>query len=553
MAPDARPSARSRPLIVLRRIYLYFVAFYSLTFLQTSVRNVGQDLGFLWTRRTGNLPVITDEYLMTILEQSSLALVAALFFMVHWSLAQGYVYRIPGERASIWRKLFLFLTVAVALYFSSAYVAELVRWPLLLIGKPAAFMDIVWSMAMASLLSLLLSGTVLWHFVHVIYQEREAGADSRLVGILTGLWCAIIAAFALGLLLANTNEGLFFLWHEMVFRFVPTALREIPRTYLSEVIAVAWVSLAVLVYLEQFRRRMVQGQWPIPAASFHATFLYLGQLAGIGLMAVGTMDLLAELLPELGDGAALLPPHYAFYLPVVFVVGPVCWLWFHRELRRTVDPPLAGPWMEFLWQSYHYILATLGLIWMVRGCAGVIRHFLDAMVEATDRGLTSDLSASIGELVVALPILFLAWRAIVTHTLQPARPDFLRLGIWPRRVYLYGVSLVTTLSLLFLVGQALYEFLQWLVVQSAPDSDLPGEWILVMAVTLLIHLLGLWRDRKIEESLADPAPDERIVLRQKLAQMKMEEIRIQERIAALQQALEEAGETSEIPGEETVT
>ncbi len=541
---DIMVPQRGSHLAVLRRIYLYFVAFFSLTFLQASVRELGYDLGLLWSRPTGNLPFLLEPPATEILRQGSYALVAVFFFTVHWALAQGFTHRTPSELASFWRKLFLLLTVSVALYFSSAYIAELVRWPLLVVWKPADWVALTWNSAVIPLLGLILSGTILWHFVRIICQEREAGAYSRLVGIFTGLWFTATSLFALGLLIASVNEGLYFLLSELVFRLVPLVSRQTPLAYVPETVAAAWVSLAVLIYLGKFRLRVVQGQWLSPITSCHAAWLYVGQLAGIVLISAGMIWLLEDWLPELGHSSGPDLLNFVIYLPIAPVVGLACWYWFQRELKQSTDLHLAGPWTAFLHQAYHYVLAVLGLFWIVNGSAGGIGYLLDRAALGEELQPFDDLWQSVSEMVVAIPLLILTWRKIAFSVTQNQGLNALSFPTWPRRVYLYGVTLVATLSLLFLTGQILYELLQWLVDQSPPDQFESLEWIPVMAVVLLVHLLLLRRDRKTEGQAESLPEDTKAALLQELDQLRIEEARIQNRMAELHRMLQEEGETN---------
>ncbi len=544
MAANMSTAVQEARLVALRRIYLYFVAGFCLTALQLSVRTLGEGLGWLWAQRAAEtIPVMNLDPMSAILEPGSLALVAVLFFAVHWNLAQGYVQRMPDERASVWRRVFLLLTVTVALYLSSAYVAELVYWPLHLVWQPTLIRTWPLLTALAPLIGLILSGTILGHFVRLLYQERAVGADSRCMRLLTGVWFTLVATSVLALGISSASDSLSAFLLELTFRLLPRASWSTTMIDLPAALAVSWVSLGVLGCLVQLRTPMFRTQWPTQTTDLHIAWLYVGQLTGIVLLAMSLLWFLADGLSQLWHRTLPDPVVLVVYLPGALTVGLLCWFWFRRQLKRTTEQHPEGPWPEFLHQTYLYLVAVLGLIWFVRGCAGVTGYFLLYMEPvATAPTPTPDFWTRVSELVVAIVLLVPTWRILQTHTVRDHGDNQWTQPTWPRRVYLYGVILFATLSLLFLVGQILYGVLQRLVDQPGAIAFPELDLMPVMTVILLLHLLLLRQDRRSAESTIVPAADTRTALHQELHQLRLQEVQLQARIVEVQQALQEEDE-----------
>lgn len=553
-------------LVVLRRLYLYLVAFVCLTTLQVNVRTLSRAAADYWSGLTLNGLQPTWQVQTTlddILRAGSFILVAAVFHLVHWGVIQGYAQRDEAERSSRWRKLYLYLTALVALYGVASALAEFMTSVIqTAMGMPVMHSFLAWEHLLTWLMRGGISGLILGHSLRMMFRERGQGMDAALVRMLEGGALVLPSLVALLLLLPALNSALSELLLPLLAGRDPN-LNPDPALTVPQAVAVAWVSLLVLMQVGQVRRWMIQGEAHFPTHILHLAFLHVGSLLGLGVLLEGSHELLKTLLRGL-PLAGFESPFFSAWqavplLGVTCALGFAAWWTYRRLWWQASAPARIGLWAEVLQRGYHYAVATIGLGIAAFGLGEVIRNlqgyiwpsqdFQEAEVslKATETEAQyalvvpelTDFLPGISALLVSLPVLILAWRAIQRHGAATGEPRHQPWVPVPRRLYLYGVTIATTLILIGIGGQTLFALMRlWIAEADSLTADrIPLDGLVTAALILLLHLRLLRRELRARDAQTDEA--RAAALRRELESLHRTQDQTRHRIQEVERALAE--------------
>lgn len=589
--PSPKASADTAParLVVIRQIYLYLVSFVCLVALQSTFNTLTSTAALFWVQQAGRPPLFLTWTARGILESGSHVLVILLIFGVHWTLVCRFARTEPGELDCLWRKLCLWLTLGVSLFWVSSLLAEpMVSALQVLTGHSVAEISLSWPYLVTWLAHLLLSGTILAYFTRLVYQERHCGTEARSVNIAEGLSLAIVSLVAL-LLCLSALHGVYFsglvpiLLNLSILDFsLGNGTRNLP-----EFAATVWVSLLVLTQVWHFRQRLSRGRQTAWTAGLHVGYLYLAQLAGVSLLLYGTIQLceaLVDLLPDSDPASHINILHGINALLILLSslpLGLVCWLWFRRALAQAPEVEASGVWAEFLKRLYCFCIVGMGLLWLAHGSWEIVDTLLSGVadeaeavqpIRVADEPINKDLSSTtavpaapgglfpeavhralkgLAEVLTGACAIFLAWRSIRRFR-AIGRSE--RHGWWlylPRRLYLYGTVFVSTVILLITGGRTLYGLLLRMLDEEQVREGEPTG-ILVTLAMLLVHARLLRGERNVQSRDGLPAQEEQ-ALHRELAMLQTERQRVEARIAAVEKELAALHTTASNQAEDSET
>ncbi len=522
-----------RSFATLRRLYLYLVVSICLIVLQVHFRGLAGDLATYWGVLDGQyrLPVL-EPLNRRLLEKGSFLLTAALFLVVHYGLVLGWIRRDPQELDSSVRKLFLFVATLVALGYCMSLVAGLIAPALRrLMGMGQEVSGFHGANYAALALQLGLSGAILVQSSRLLYAERHRGLASVRCQALEAVFFASANVAGFLLLASVVHMGL-------SRALIPLLLRNTPPSYVPWAASVAAAS-ALLLGLHQvacWRLRLGQGRSHAWGNVLHTLVLYGGLLIGLVTFLYGLvscLQVLLALLDESSPGTLDVGIQLASALSTSVPLGVGYWLWFRRSLARAPETARLDRWRTVPRQLYLYSGIGVALFWVAAGSQALLLPLLEP-----DRDLAW---TELAQLLIGGPALFLLWRQIRRSGAEPAAPASRLLYLLPRRLYLYGVTIVSTLTLFFFSGQvlrgALARLLGWedtFGVLSARDS----ATLIVMAVVLAVHVRllrqpwGAFRAAASQEAAM-------MSLRQELAAAYEQQRRATDRIRTLERKLAE--------------
>ncbi len=565
-------SGHSRHFATLRRLYLYLVALICLIVLQGHFRDLAGDLAVYWGVLDGQYQMPTFEPLnRRLLEKGSFLLTAALFLVIHYGLILGWVRRDPQELDSPLRKLFLFTATLVALGHCIPLVASLIH-PVMsqLMGLDPEFSGFYWAHYVALALPLGLSGTILIHGSSLLYAERNSGMASVGSQALEAVFFALVNVVGLLVLASIVHTVLLRAWLSLALNVsTPFHVPSISLAVPSAVAAVLTLPLA-LHQVAGWRCRLGQGRPHRWGDVLHTLALYGGLLTGLVISLSGLLLACQALLALLDKSRAEmfdLWPQLVNSLGAILPLGVVYWAWFRRSLSRAPETARLGRWRTVPRQLYLYSGISVALFWVTVGSHTLILALLGHGPEFASRPVSSQAAltsvqgagwewANLAQPLISGAALFLLWRQIRQLGLEPVALAFRTLHLLPRRLYLYGVTIVSTLTLLFFSGQVLQELLgrllgwQTLAILPAGDFTHAAAMMAVMAVILALHVRLL--RQPWGPSLAGASQEEAamVCLRQELAAAYGQQRQATDRIHALEQRLAELSRVASTENQE---
>ena len=499
-------------LVVVRRLYLYTVAFVGLVAIHGNLRSLARELTNFWIS-------LGDDWLNplawpveNILERGSVLLVALLFFAVHWTLIQGYVRGDRAEAQSSLRHLFVWLGLVVCFYWFGAGLADFIAVPLQMLpglqAVPARTMLISLPMAIVPLAVAALCAD---RFAGICISERNANR-TRLVQFIAAGCQWLMPLTCLLLIIGYLHDAAFMLLLPALLGRAVQMGGEPTTWILPGNIAVVLAALLVLTRLEHLRRSRQEGGATILAAAFRTGYLQVGMFTGVILLFCGLGLALKPLLqPLFADQPLYLGQvEILLTLAVTLPIGLACWQLYAWLGRRSPDRKPAADWSIALPRFRDYALAAVGLAVLSAGTSFILRDLLQGPL---DPDLLDNLDADTRLLPIwfpgsaedwswtlaSIPLLVAVWQTIGRHARGGSQS---LLAIVPRRIYLYLVSLVSVLFLLVQGGLILYALLLLWTGGQDTHWEMRLTGIPVAVVVLIWHLVLLRR----EEDWPAPEP-----------------------------------------------
>ena len=452
-------------LIVVRRLYLYTVAFVGLVAIHGNLRSLTRELTNFWIS-------LGDDWLSplawpvdNILERGSVLLVALLFFAVHWTLIQGYLRGDRTEARSSLRHLFVWLCLVVSCYWFGAGLADFISVPLQMLpglqAVPARTVLISLPMVMVPLA---IAALCVDRFAGICISERNANR-TRLVQFIAAGCQLLMPLTCLLLIIGYLHDAAFMLLLPALLGRAVQMGGEPTTWILSGNIAVVLAALLVLTRLEHLRSNRPEAGATTLAAAFRTGYLQTGMFTGVILIFVALGLALRPLLQPLFTDPLVQPwvlgrVQILQTVAVTLPIGLACWQLYAWLGRRTPDRQPAAEWAIALPRFRDYALAAVGLAVLSAGTSFILRDLLqgpldpdladldDIVLGVKTRLLPVWFPGSVEDwswTLASIPLLIAVWQTIGRHARGNSQSI---LAIVPRRIYLYLVSLVSVLFLL---------------------------------------------------------------------------------------------------------
>lgn len=534
---------KSSRLAAVRRFYVYLVALVSQVAMLYGINDLLGIISRAWLQSDG---LLQASFIRTATARSTgLLLVATPLFLIHWWLGQRGK-DANAERASVWRKLFLYGSTAAGLVvmLSNAYrlIKELawlaVDAPMgLAAAIPAGWLH--WGLMMALGVGLV----YYWHAVLVadgdLGQEGLAARFVRqlflalagLIGLSIAAWGArALLQVGLQALVDQAVGALDLNWWRLPF-----------GGGVSQVLVGLWLLHAAWQqWQDVITLHAAEGR-----AVLRRLYLYIGALIGAIATLTPTALLLREALLMLfgGDGGSTAELLNRMVDPVSFIpVGGAIWFWHWTTLRRETDAYGDSSQSATVRRIYAYLVAATGLALLWVGTVELLHALIDARLVGDI--WRQPLANGLALLAVGAPIWVIFWRRVQRRAERGDAEGEIERDSWPRKLYLYGVALVGALVLLITLAQLVYQVLLMLLGErelAFTSNDLAHQLADSAVAALLwgVHLLAIRADGRFEKmpaAAATPvAPTERrAVLEAQIAELEAMLAAAQAELATLQ-------------------
>ncbi|MCE2468162.1 MAG: hypothetical protein J4G06_09100 [Caldilineaceae bacterium] len=504
-------------MVVVRRLYLYTVAFVGLVAIHGNLRSLTRELTNFWIS-------LGDDWLNplawpveNILERSSMLLVALLFFAVHWTLIQGYLHGDRAETRSSLRHLFVWLCLVVSFYWFGAGLADFISVPLqMLPGLQAVPARTVLTSLPMAIVPLAIAALCVDRFGGICISEQNTNR-TRLVRFIAAGCQLLMPLTCLLLIIGYLHDAAFMLLLPALLGRAVQMGGEPTTWILPGNIAVVLAALLVLTRLEHLRCNRPEADATTLAAAFRTGYLQAGMFTGVILLFVALGLALKPLLQPLVTDQPLYLGRVEILLTVAVTlpIGLACWQLYAWLGRHTPDRKPAAEWAVALPRFRDYALAAVGLTVLSASTSFILRDLLQGPLDPDLADLDDVvLGMKTGLLPVwfpgsvedwswtlaSIPLLGAVWQTIGQHARGSSQSI---LAIVPRRIYLYLVSLVSVLFLLVQGGLILYALLLLWTGGEDTQWEMRLTGIPVAVVVLIWHLVLLRR----EEDWPAPEPD----------------------------------------------
>ena len=541
-------TAETGRLAMIRRLYLYLIAFISLIAGLSAAYGLIEVLIRLWIS-DGTVPGLsaTGSVQRAIAQPGGFLIVSAPIFLIHWRYIRRLVLQ-PGESRAALRKLFIYAALATTAYVSARSLYHIIEGSLqLLLGaapseeelRPGGWVAQFFHAGIHLILSL--------YFARLLQEDGDLGVELGWAGSWRRLFQLLVGLVALGLLLTGAADVLNFVWRALLEPFGAATLATVGTGWwqrgisgsLAAVLVGAlvwrltnlyWNALMTAQPLEgrMALRRLYLYVATVLAAAITlvpvAMLLRLGVLFLFGGVDRGDIDIddLTTPLPfgvvdtgvvdtgdididDLTTPLGLLP------------VGALAWRWHWLQVSAEVQRYGDSRESEFVRRLYYYAVAATGLLLLWIGLVDLVRALLDLAVIGSisiEKGFRAhQFSSGVSLIAVGAPVWSLHWRTAQRVAEQDNEAGRAERASWPRRVYLYGIALVGALLILFELAQVVYRLLLW--VLGDPNADFFGAETLdgrVRAATAAafwaVHLLAIRNDTRMVDEEAEAAARE---------------------------------------------
>ena len=499
------PRTRARHSIgTPRRFYFYSISFVALMMISSGIMTV---LAALLDALFGSVMRDSTSRLATGL---AVTIVGLPLWYFHWRFVRHSAASTPFERRSILRKLYLYVTLGVALgflVFSGYHVLEFIL-------RARDFSPLDWA-------ALPVWGAV-WYFHWRIAagETPEATLETRAIRL---LYLYLASSVTLAMLGSGVGWIIYIVLHEGYLAAFSVSVIDAGPTGLSADAFRSAVSLSIAGGIAW------AAHWLIFARSDGASAIRWAHLflATIGFGAIPALIGLGMVIQLalawlLGTSTSPAADHFEDLPGAVTVLSVGIALWAYFRYIMTPEADTAHPTSTgegdrtaestLVSRSYDVLFAAIGLLTLAIGVAsvleGAIAQISDTapLVLGRDSFLLSRLDVAVPFLLIGAPAWWIHWRRL--EAAATADPEVERPAL-PRKLYVLGVL---CLSLLALVGGAsatLFIFLRDLL-----DLSLSSDTLYDMRGGLAVTLTTLWiipyhwsvyrKDREFEPDVPDP-------------------------------------------------
>jgi hypothetical protein len=530
-------------LSTVRRLYVYLVAFVSLTASLGALTSLIDVLARSWLDSSQGPGVGDDYYVRTIASSAGFLLVAVPLFLIHWWLAQRQS-KDADEINSPLRKLFLYAAAAMSLGYLLVTTYMLIEGlAQVVLGAPLTFtsLETDW---LSWVLVGALNAALVSYWAHVLRADGDFGAEQRGPAIVRQLYLAILGWIGLLVVLWGASSLLAWLLERLLAWGQPGeygfAWYQALPSILGQFMVGGWLLHAVYAqWRELLRVRPGEGSAAVRRLYLYV-IVFIGAVTTLTPTALVVRDLLLRLLGGGLDTGRLLDD---LVTPLSLIpVGLAIWLTAWRIIQREADAYGESAQAATVRRLYFYLVAGVGLALTWVGAVQLLNALIDALLRSTPDALGAvwhqPLANGVSLLAVGAPVWALHWQAVqrVARSTEAAgRAE--RTALF-RRIYLYGFALVSALFVLFELSQVIYNGLLWLLGEA--DRGLNAMSVAsqlanatVAGLLWAVHLLAIRGDMQMERAhageevapaIAQPlTPEERrVALEQRIAALTTE-------------------------------
>ena len=485
-------AGRDRGIGTPRRFYFYSISFIALMLLVSGVTMV---LMSLLDELFGD-PVIRD-VTTRLATGLALTIVGVPLWAFHWRFAQRSTVTHPAERRSILRKLYLYVTLGVALGFLASTAYRAIEW-MLGVGDFPTFSwasVLVWAPVWA------------YHWVVASAETPETALETlgirRLyLYLASALGIAMLAGGAGFLLHVFLLEGYSAAFEASVIGSGSEGLwRETARSALSVAVvggAIWWVHWTVFASTDR-------------GSALRWIYLFVAGIGGGVITALVGFGIVLDTLLTWILGASGEPAGSQFRAApdglAALAVGVAMWVYFRR--RMTYES--AGHEADHVARTYDLLIAAIGLFALAIASVSVLDMFLKLIAEVSPVVVGGDvdwrvqLSSTLTTLAIGAPAWWIHWRRI--QSAASADPEVERTAL-PRKLFILGVL---CLGLLALVGGATSTL--FIFLRDVLDADLSANTIRDLSTGLAVTLTALFvipyhwviyrQDRELEPDMPE--------------------------------------------------
>lgn len=475
-----------------RRFYFYSISFIALMLLVSGVTMV---LMTLLDELFGG-PVIRGST-TRLATGLALTIVGLPLWGFHWRFVQQKVDEQPSERRSILRRLYLYVSMGVAICFLAYNGYKVVEW-VLQVGDFPAFS---WAAVLV--------WTPVWAY-HWWIGSKEGADSTALTRGISRLYLYLASALGLAMLASGVvflvylvlNEG-----YSAAFQVGLSASDRLwgegARTALSVVLVGGLVWWAHWIRFAHLDRSSVL-RW---------IYLFVATVGGGAIATlVGAGFVIYTLLSWVMGAATEAAGSHFEALPVgIATVAVGVTLWVYHRRRMTVE---ASDTEAFhVERSYDLLIAAIGLLTVAIAAGAVLDTFFRLLSDSSSVVMVISvqwrerLALILTLFLVGTPVWLAHWRRVQLPAL--ANPEVERIAL-PRKLYVMGVLCLGLLALVGGASSTLFIFLRDLLdveLSSNTLRDLSTGLSVVLTALLVIpyHWVIYRQDRELEpESAAVP-------------------------------------------------
>ncbi|MDE0463850.1 MAG: DUF5671 domain-containing protein [Caldilineaceae bacterium] len=517
-------TAETGRLAMIRRLYLYLIAFISLIAGLSAAYGLIEALIRLWIPdATVSGLSATGSVQRAIAQPGGFLIVSAPIFLVHWRYIRRLTLQ-PGESRAALRKLFIYAALATTTYISARALYHIIEGSFqLLLGaapseeemRPGGWVAQFFHAGIHLILSL--------YFARLLQEDGDLGVELGWAGSWRRLFQLLVGLVALGLLLTGAADVLNFVWRALLEPFGAATLATVGTGWwqrgISGSLAAVLVGGLVWRLTNLYWNALMTAQPPEGRMALRRLYLYVATVlaAAITLVPVAMLLRLGVLflfggvdtgdidIDDLTTPLGLLP------------VGALAWRWHWLQVSAEAQRYGDSRESEFVRRLYYYAVAATGLLLLWIGLVDLVRALLDLAVIGSisiEKGFRAhQFSSGVSLIAVGAPVWSLHWRTAQRVAEQDNEAGRAERASWPRRVYLYGIALVGALLILFELAQVVYRLLLWAL--GDPNADFFGAETLdglvragTAAAFWAVHLLAIRNDTRMVDEDAETAARE---------------------------------------------
>ena len=509
---------------MIRRLYLYLIAFVSLVVGLSAAYGLIEALIRLWIP-DGTVPGLsaTGSVQRAIAQPGGFLIVSAPIFLIHWRYIRRLTLQ-PGESRATLRKLFIYAALATTAYVSARALYHIIEGSFqFLLGAAPSEEELRPGGWVAQFFHAGIHLTLSLYFARLLQGDGDLGVELGWAGTWRRLFQLLVGLVALGLLLTGAADVLNFVWRALLEPFGAASLAAVGTGWwqrgISGSLAAVLVGGLAWRLTNLYWNALMTAQPPEGRMALRRLYLYVATVlaAAITLVPVAMLLRLGVLflfggvdsgdidIDDLTTPLGLLP------------VGALAWRWHWLQVSAEAQRYGDSRESEFVRRLYYYAVAATGLLLLWIGLVDLVRALLDLAVIGSisiEKGFRAhQFSSGVSLIAVGAPVWSLHWRTTQRVAEQDNEAGRAERASWPRRVYLYGIALVGALLILFELAQVVYRLLLWAL--GDPNADFFGAETLdglVRAATAAafwaVHLLAIRNDTRMVDEEAEAAARE---------------------------------------------